>query len=190
MCFSHSGSTGNSGLVQRAVVGEAVAAAFAGVAAGDWSVGGMDVAGSGAPDVTAGPGGDRVLDGYREVLHNRWNRDLPPAAVVRPGEVIQLLCRDALDIGEAARALTPERTLTLDLGSVHPLTGPVEVEGAEPGDILEVEILDVSPLVDFGYVVISPVLGLFGSLRHEPLAALTSFTEPSQVSDPTPGHAG
>jgi len=123
------------------------------------------------------------------VLHNRWNRDLPPAAVVRPGEVIQLLCRDALDIGEAARALTPERTLTLDLGGVHPLTGPVEVEGAEPGDILEVEVLDVSPLVDFGYVVISPVLGLFGSLRHEPLAALTSFTEPSQVSDPTPGHA-
>jgi len=106
MCFVHSGS----GLVQQAVVGEAVAAAFSGVAAGDWSAEGMDIAGSGAPDVTAGPGGERVLDGYRQVLHNRWNRDLPPAAVVRPGEVIQLLCRDALDIGEAARTLTPEGT--------------------------------------------------------------------------------
>ena len=195
MCFVHSGSAGNSGLVQRAVVGEAAATAFSGVAAANWmsgegeAGGGLDVAGSGAPDTVAGPGAERVLDGYREVLHNRWNRDLPPAAVVRPGEVIQLLCRDALDIGEAARMLTPERTLTLDLGGVHPLTGPVEVEGAEPGDILEVEILDVSPLVDFGYVVISPVLGLFGSLRHEPLAALTSFTEPSQVSDPSPGRA-
>src|SRR6266511_2448314 len=51
-----------------------------------------------------------------------------------------------------------------DLAKVHPLTGPVEVEGAEPGDTLEVEILDVSPLVDFGYVVITPVLGLFGGL--------------------------
>ena len=187
MCFVHSGSAGG-GLVQRAAIGEAAAAAFAGAAAGTWSTG-MDVAGSGSPDSVAGPGEARVLDGYKQVLHNRWNRDLPPAATVRPGEVIQLLCRDALDIGEAARTLTPERTLTLDLGGVHPLTGPVEVEGAEPGDILEVEVLDVSPLVDFGYVVISPALGLFGSLRPHVAAPLSAFTEASQVSDPSPGRA-
>ena len=42
--------------------------------------------------------------------------------------------------------------MAIDLGRIHPLTGPVHVEGAEPGDILEVEVLDVSPLVDFGYV--------------------------------------
>ena len=185
MCFVHSGSTGGE-LMQRAAIGEATAAVFAGVAAGTWSTG-MDVAGSGRPDVVAGE--TQVLDGYDEVLHNRWNRDLPPAATVRPGEVIQLLCRDALDIGEAARSLTPEGTLTLDLGGVHPLTGPVEVEGAEPGDILEVEVLDVSPLVDFGYVVISPALGLFGSLRPHAAAPLAAFTEASQLSDPTPGPA-
>jgi Acetamidase/Formamidase family len=185
MCFVHSGS----GLVQRATIGEAAATAFSSVAAGDWSVGAMDVAASGTPETVAGPGGAPVLDGYRRVLHNRWNRDLPPAAVVRPGQEIQLLCRDALDIGEAARTLTPEGTLTLDLGGVHPLTGPVEVEGAEPGDILEIEVLDVSPLVDFGYVVISPVLGLFGSLRPHVAAPLAQFTEASQLSDPTPGRA-
>ena len=89
MCFVHSGSTGG-GLVQRAAIGEAAAAAFAGAAAGTWSTG-MDVAGSGSPDSVAGPGEARVLDGYKQVLHNRWNRDLPPAATVRPGEVIQLL---------------------------------------------------------------------------------------------------
>lgn len=189
MCFVHSGNAGSAGLVQQAVIGEATAAAFSGVATGSWSVGEMDVAGSGAPDTVAGPDGERVLDGYRQVLHNRWNRDLPPAAAVRPGEVIQLLCRDALDIGEAARTLTPEGTLTLDLGGVHPLTGPVEVEGAEPGDVLEVEILDVSPLVDFGYVVISPVLGMFGSLRPEAAASLASFTEASQFADPSVGPA-
>ena len=106
---------------------------------------------------------------------------------MRPGEAIQLLCRDALDIGEAARTLTPEASLTLDLGGVHPLTGPVEVQGAEPGDILEVEVLDVSPLVDFGYVVIGPALGLFGALRPDLLAPITQFTEASQISDPNPG---
>lgn len=187
MCFVHSGNAGG-GLVQRAAIGETAAAAFAGVAAGTWSAD-MDVAGSGRPDVVAGEGAERVLDGYREVLHNRWNRDLPPAATVRPGEVIQLLCRDALDIGQAARTLTPERTLTLDLGGVHPLTGPVEVEGAEPGDVLEIEVLDVSPLVDFGYVIISPARGLFGSMRPHAAAPLAAFTEASQLSDPTPGPA-
>jgi len=186
MCFVHSGNA--SGLVQRAAIGEAAAAAFSGVTAGNWAMG-TDIAGSGSPDAVAGPGETRVLDGYRQVLHNRWNRDLPPAVTVRPGEVIQLLCRDALDIGEAARTLTPEGTLTLDLGGVHPMTGPVEVEGAEPGDILEVEVLDVSPLADFGYVVISPALGLFGALRPHVAAPLSAFTEASQLSDPTPGPA-
>ena len=186
MCFVHSGSAGGGGLVQQATIGAAAAAAFSSMAAGG-VLGGVDVVGSGTPDVVAGPGGVRVLDGFGRVLHNRWNRDLPPAASVRPGEVIQLLCRDALDIGEAARTLTPEASLTLDLGGVHPLTGPVEVRGAEPGDILEVEVLDVSPLVDFGYVVIGPALGLFGSLRPDLLAPLTQFTEASQISDPSPG---
>jgi acetamidase/formamidase len=193
MCFVHSGSAGGVGLVQQAPVGAAAAAAFSSVAAmraeGEvgGGIGGLDVAGSGTPDVVAGPGGVRVLDGFGRVLHNRWNRDLPAVASVRPGEAIQLLCRDALDIGEAARTLTPEASLTIDLGGVHPLTGPVEVQGAEPGDILEVEVLDVSPLVNFGYVVIGPALGLFGALRPDVLAPLTQFTEASQISDPNPG---
>jgi acetamidase/formamidase len=193
MCFVHSGSAQGGSLIQQTALGAAAATAFSTLAAGggmkgDGVVGGgMDVAASGSPDVVAGPGGARVVDGYGQILHTRWNRDLPPVAVVRPGEVIQLLCRDALDIGEAARTLTPEASLTLDLGRVHPLTGPVEVEGAEPGDILEVEVLDVAPLVDFGYVVIGPALGLFGSLRPDVLAPITQFTEASQISDPNPG---
>jgi acetamidase/formamidase len=191
MCFVH-GSGAGGVLVQQAAVGATAAAAFSEVAAGgamrEGAVGGgLDVAGAGAPDVVAGPDAERVLDGFGRVLHNRWNRDLPPAATVRRGEVIQLLCRDALDIGEAARTLAPDGVMTLDLSGVHPLTGPVAVEGAEPGDILEVEVLDVAPLVDFGYVVISPVLGLFGSLRTDLLAPLTQFTEASQIADPSPG---
>ncbi len=100
---------------------------------------------------------------------------------------MQFLCRDALDIGTAARTLKPDGVLTLDLGKVHPLTGPVEIEGAEPGDILEVDIVDVAPLVDFGYVVIGPALGLFGGLRPDILAPFHQFTEASELSDPNPG---
>jgi acetamidase/formamidase len=48
-------------------------------------------------------------------------------------------------------------------------------------------VLDVAPLVDFGYVVLSPALGMFGTLRPELLAPLAPYTEASQLSDPSPG---
>lgn len=41
----------------------------------------------------------------------------------------------------------------------HILTGPVAVEGAEPGDILEVEILDISLRQNWGYNMIRPLMG-------------------------------
>ena len=85
MCFVHSGSGAGGSLVQQAALGAAAATAFSTLAEGGGAVGAMDVAGSGTPDVVAGPGGAQVVDGYGQVLHTRWNRDLPPAAVVRPG---------------------------------------------------------------------------------------------------------
>jgi acetamidase/formamidase len=185
MCFAHSATASESLHVQAGISDDA-AAAFAGLADAG-GLGRVDVAGSGTPEVVATTAGDRVLDGYTTVNHNRWNRDLPAAVRVRPGEEIQLLCRDALDIGDQARTITPDGSMTLDLGRIHPLTGPVEIEGAEPGDILEVEILDVSPLVDFGYTTISPALGIFGTLRPEALAPFAPYTEAAQLSDPNPG---
>ena len=185
MCFAHSGTPSDTLHVQAGVSVDA-AQAFSSLAEAD-GLGSVEVTGSGTPDAVVAPRGERVLNGFSRVMHNRWNRDLEPTVTVRPGEEIQLLCRDALDIGDQARTLTPEGSMTLDLGRIHPLTGPVEIEGAEPGDILEVEILDVSPIVDFGYVTVSPALGLFGSLRPEPLAQFAAWTEPSQLSDPSPG---
>jgi acetamidase/formamidase len=185
MCFAHSGTASESLHVQ-AGISQAAAAAFSGLA-DDGGLSTVDVAGSGTPGAAVAPRGERILDGYRSVNHNRWNRDLPPAVTVRPGEEIQLLCRDALDIGDQARTMTSDGTMSIDLGRIHPMTGPVEIEGAEPGDILEVEILDVSPLVDFGYTTISPALGIFGSLRPEALAPFAPYLEASQLSDPSPG---
>jgi acetamidase/formamidase len=190
MCFVHSEVMSRRSFIQKASIGAAGAAALAtlGPRLAEASQG-IAVAGAGKPDLVvdtqATP--SKVIDGFSKVLHNRWNQDLPAVAKVGQGEAVQFLCRDALDIGTSANTLTPGGVLTLDLGKIHPLTGPVEIEGAKPGDVLEVEVLDVSPLVDFGYVVISPALGLFGSLRPDLLAPLNQFTEASQLSDPNPG---
>jgi acetamidase/formamidase len=195
MCFVHSDhSISRRNFIQQFSVSTAAAAAIAGVGARLASAAeGVSAPGVGRPDVVvpvaeidpAGP--VTTLDGFSKVMHNRWNQDIPAAVTVREGQAVQFLCRDALDIGAAAKTLTPSGILTLDLAKVHPLTGPVAVEGAKPGDILEVEILDVAPLVDFGYVTIGPALGLFGGLRPDILAPFHQFTEASQLSDPNAG---
>ena len=193
MCFVHSDISRRT-FIEQFSLGAAAAAAIAGVGARLAEASeGVAAAGVSRPDLIVAEaqappaGGVRTIDGFSKVLHNRFNQDIPGVASVREGEAVQFLCRDALDIGTAARTLTPAGILTLDLGKVHPLTGPVEVEGAEPGDVLEVEIVDVAPLVDFGYVTIGPALGLFGGLRPDLLAPFHQFTEASQLSDPSAG---
>jgi acetamidase/formamidase len=191
MCFVHSEHhISRRDFVQQFAVGTVAAAALGGVGATLAAAEeGVPAAGVGRPDVVipVADGDPIVVDGFSRTLHNRWNQDIRPVATVKEGQAVQFLCRDALDIGTAARTLTPGGILTLDLAKVHPLTGPVVVEGAKPGDVLEVEILDVAPLVDFGYVTIGPALGLFGSLRPDILAPFHQFTEASQLSDPAAG---
>jgi formamidase len=55
----------------------------------------------------------------------------------------------------------------LDLGLGHPLTGPVYVRGAEPGDLLEVELVAYEP-DDFGTTAVVPGFGFLADLFPEP----------------------
>jgi len=76
--------------------------------------------------------------------HNRWHPDIPPILEVDPGEEVALETRDAndLQIGPRSTAKDLER---LQRTIAHPLTGPVYVKGAKPGDLLEIEYLDIVP---------------------------------------------
>jgi formamidase len=86
--------------------------------------------------------------------HNRFHPDIEPIGSVKPGEVITFETRRADD------AFIDRDTTSADLarwnpGVAHPITGPVHVEGAEPGDVLEVEFLDYE-VDDFGWTAIMP----------------------------------
>jgi formamidase len=94
--------------------------------------------------------------------HNRWHPDIPPVLRVDPGDRVALETRDALDGQVTARSST-EDVSKVNLNVVHPLTGPVYVNGAEQGDLLEVKILKVEP-APFGFTVQIPG---FGFLRDE-----------------------
>jgi formamidase len=77
--------------------------------------------------------------------HNRWHPDIPVAAMVKPGDEFRIECRDWTDcqIGNNDSA---NDVRDIDLSVPHMLSGPIGVEGAEPGDLLIVDILDIGPV--------------------------------------------
>jgi formamidase len=77
--------------------------------------------------------------------HNRWHPDIPPAVSVRPGDEFRIECRDWTDcqIGNNDSA---NDVRDADLKLCHMLSGPIRIEGAEPGDLLIVDILDLGPV--------------------------------------------
>jgi formamidase len=95
-------------------------------------------------------------------VHNRWHPDLEPVARVVPGEVVTLETRDGLD-GQLTRESTHGDCDAPDLGTAHPLTGPVYVEGAEPGDVLEVELLEYET-PSFGVNCVIPGFGFLADV--------------------------
>ena len=98
--------------------------------------------------------------------HNRWHPDLEPVAAVQPGDVVTLETRDGLD-GQLTRESTHADCGRFDDGLAHPLTGPVLVEGAEPGDVLEVELLEYET-PSFGVNCVIPGFGFLADVFTEP----------------------
>ena len=98
--------------------------------------------------------------------HNRWHPDIPPVLRCEPGDEVVLETRDAFD-GQMGPDATLETVAAPNLDVVHPLTGPVFVRGAEPGDVLEVDILDVEP-DRYGYTVQVPGFGFLRDVFPDP----------------------
>ena len=92
-------------------------------------------------------------------VHYEWNNAIAPRLEIEPGDTVIFQTRDAAD-GFYSRASTHADVLNRGPFRGHPLTGPVRVRGAEPGDVLVVEILDVKPAADFGWTSIVPGRGL------------------------------
>ncbi|RKU41193.1 hypothetical protein DL546_002057 [Coniochaeta pulveracea] len=77
-------------------------------------------------------------------LHNRWHPDIPSAATIKDGETVKIECLDWTG-GQIKNDDSADDMRNVDLTKVHYLSGPFNIEGAKPGDILLVEIMDVQP---------------------------------------------
>jgi len=107
------------------------------------------------PDPVAIPEADfRLTD---EQTHDKFSSAIPPAIRVPDGSVIEVFTHEATG-GQLNIDSSQESVHHIDMDKVHTLTGPVYVEGAEPGDVLAVELLDLEP-GDWGWTDLSPGFG-------------------------------
>jgi formamidase len=117
--------------------------------------------------------------------HNRWHPDIPPALSCRPGDDVVLTTRDAVD-GQFTMASTHQDVPRADRSIVCPMTGPVRVEGAEAGDLLVVDILDVRTS-GFGYTAQIPGLGFLREEFPEPFLVRWEIADGWATSPDLPG---
>ena len=117
--------------------------------------------------------------------HNRWHPDIPPILRVDPGDRVALETRDALD-GQITARSTAEEVGKVNLNVVHPLTGPVYVNGAEPGDLLEIKILEIEP-APFGFTVQIPGFGFLRDQFPDPFIVRWRMADGAAESADLPG---
>jgi acetamidase/formamidase len=93
--------------------------------------------------------------------HSRWNADLPPRLTIAPGDTVHFECQDASG-GQVHPGMIIDGLLAIDRNRIHALTGPVAIHGAQPGDVLQVDVLEVRHK-GWGW---SSVLSGFGFLKQ------------------------
>ena len=117
--------------------------------------------------------------------HNRWHPDIAPIVEVAPGEDVALETRDANDLQIGPRT-TAQDLAKLERTTAHPLTGPVYVTGAQPGDLLEIEYLDIVP-ERYGWTRFAPGGGFLPDLFDYHFVAHWDITPEYATSAQLPG---
>ncbi|HEV7950324.1 MAG TPA: formamidase [Glaciihabitans sp.] len=97
------------------------------------------------PDVIFPLDSSKKFEDQVKVGHNRWHPEVPPVATVKPGDSFRVHCREWFD-GAIVNDDSADDILNAPLLTVHKLSGPFAIEGAAPGDLLIVDILDVGPI--------------------------------------------
>jgi len=118
--------------------------------------------------------------------HNRWHPDIEPVASAEPGDEVTFELRDSRDRQIGPRSDHEDLLGTPSLA--HPLTGPLEIAGAEPGDVLELEVLGYET-DDFAWTAIWPGSGFLGDLFDSPYLVRWELDGAHARSEQLPGIA-
>lgn len=103
---------------------------------------------------------------HRHHHHHGWDNSLKPVLTVAPGDVIDLETIDS-----SGGQITPDWTVAdmgkLDFAKVNPTTGPIHIDGAEPGDAVKVTLVSYRPS-GWGWTANIPGFGLLADQFKEP----------------------
>lgn len=136
-------------------------------------------------------------------LHNRWHPEIPAIVSVKKGDTFRVECLDWTG-GQIKDSDSAYDVKNLELTRVHYLSGPIAVEGTEPGDLLIVDILDIGMLpqsewgftgilarengggflADFfsqAYKAIWNFEGIYATSRHIPGVRFAGLTHPGLI---------
>jgi len=121
---------------------------------------------------------DRDVAGHRHTIHRHqqqlaWDNAVAPAHRVAPGDVVVFKDIDAT-CGQITAQSTSEVLTRLDFARINPISGPIYVEGAQPGDSLKVTLLGFEPS-GWAWTAIIPDFGLLAADFREPCLHLWSY---------------
>jgi acetamidase/formamidase len=116
---------------------------------------------------------------HRKNHHFGWDRSFEPKLVAKSGETIHFECLDSSG-GQLTKSSKVGDIPALDFGKINPVTGPVYVEGAMPGDVLKVTLRKFIPS-GFGWTANIPGFGLLADQFKDPALHLWSYDPASMV---------
>lgn len=94
----------------------------------------------------------------RSQCHLAWDNSIPPVARIKSGDVVSFDCLDASN-GQITPATVASSLRTLEISTLDQVNGPIYVENAQPGDTLQIDVLEVST-AEWGWTGILPGFGL------------------------------
>jgi acetamidase/formamidase len=114
---------------------------------------------------------------HDHTCHHGWNNTNVPALTVKSGETVEFQTQDS-----SGGQLTAKSTLAdlgkLNFDTVNPVTGPVYVEGAEPGDAIKVTLLEFGPS-GWGWTANIPGFGLLADQFKDPALNIWAYDKTS-----------
>jgi len=107
-----------------------------------------------------------VLHIFPNIVHYKWDNSLDPVISISSGDTVYYELREVSD-GQISTTSTYESLNKMDWNRVYPLSGPIYIDGADEGDALEVEVLDIHTR-GWGWSAIIPGFGLLPDEFREP----------------------
>lgn len=98
--------------------------------------------------------------------HNKWSRSIEPVLTIESGDVVEISTEEATD-GQLTLNSDTSDLMNLSFDPIHPLTGPIYINGAQPGDVIAVTLHKIE-IGDWGWTAILPGFGFLADEFTEP----------------------